>query len=514
MRIRCALLALALLVAACAPKQEAARPTFRVAVMKFQHETCTFCPGGDVTVEDWTRSGPPVSGEALLESDGYIRGFVRQARDYGDMELIGLTSPDNVFGGSSRSWNTKETFDHFLNGMLEELKAQLPVDGVYLALHGAMGVRDVPRPEAEIAKRFREVVGPDVPIAATFDLHGNEDEEFLKYANFSMTTKHYPHFDDGEQGERAARALHRTMSGTYKPTTATRRTGVITPTVYQWTGASPSLEIMERAKRWEARETDVFVSVFYGFPWTDVPDVGATIEVMTNDDQALADSIAKDMSDYVWRVRETFANGKLPLPDEAARMVKAAIAEGKAPVAVGDHSDRIGDATHILRAFEAAGIGKVLYGAITSPTTLETLQAAGAKAGDAFDAEIGGFTDSGGQPYPIKGTVAFVGPWAGYDYTAAISFGEGNLVILVPAYTQITSPGAFKFGPVDPASYDVFVLKSRVHFRGGFDETGFAKTIVVVEAPGPFIGTTFLDALPYEHADLKKFYPYGVPEGR
>ncbi|NJD20165.1 MAG: M81 family metallopeptidase, partial [Gemmatimonadetes bacterium] len=347
MRIKCAVLAVAILAAACAPREEPARPTYRVAVMKFQHETCTFCPGGDVTIEDWTKSGPPVSGEALLESDGYIEGFVRQARDYGDMELIGLTSPDDVFGGSSRSWNTEETFDHFLNGMLEELKAQLPVDGVYLALHGAMGVRDVPRPEAEIAKRFREVVGPDVPIAASFDLHGNEDGEFLKYANFSMTTKHYPHFDAGQQGERAARALHRTMAGTYKPTTATRQTGVITPTVYQWTGGSPSLEIMERATRWEARETDVFVSVFYGFPWTDVPDVGATVEVMTNDDQALADSIAQDMADYIWRVRETFAHGKLPLPDEAARIVKAAIADGKVPVAVGDHSDRIGDATHI-----------------------------------------------------------------------------------------------------------------------------------------------------------------------
>ncbi|MHB1192996.1 MAG: M81 family metallopeptidase [Longimicrobiales bacterium] len=514
MRLRSASLALALLLSACAPQEEAARPTFRVAVMKFQHETCTFCPGGDVTIEDWTKPGPPVSGEALLESDGYIGGFVRQARDYGDMELIGLTSPDDVFGGSSRSWNTKETFDHFLNGMLEELKAQLPVDGVYLALHGAMGVRDVPRPEAEIAKRFREVVGPDVPIAASFDLHGNEDEEFLKYANFAMTTKHYPHFDAGQQGERAARALHRTMAGTYKPTTATRRPGVISPTVYQWTGASPSLDIMERATRWEARETDVFVSVFYGFPWTDVPDVGATVEVMTNDDQALADSIAQDMADYIWRVRETFANGKLPLPDEAARQVKAAITAGKVPVAVGDHSDRIGDATHILRAFQTAGVKKVLYGAITSPATLETLQAAGAKEGDAFEAEIGGITDSGGQPYPIKGTVAYVGPWDSYDYVAAISFDGDNLVILAPTYTQITSPGRFKFGPVDPANFDVFVLKSRVHFRGGFDETGFAKAIVVVEAPGPFIGTTYLDALPYEHVDLKQFYPYGMPAGR
>ena len=110
--------------------------------------------------------------------------------------------------------------------------------------------------------------------------------------------------------------------------------------------------------------------------------------------------------------------------------------------------------------------------------------------------------------------MTYLGPWAGYDYTAAVSFGDGNLVILVPAYTQITDPGGFRFGDVDPGAYDVFVVKSRVHFRRGFDETGFAKTIVVVEAPGPYVGTTFLDALPYEHADLSVLYPYGTPEGR
>ena len=126
----------------------------------------------------------------------------------GDMDLVGLTSPVGVFGGSSRSWNTEETFNHFLDLMIEDLRSALPVDGVYLALHGAMAVRDVPRPEAEIARRFREVVGPDVPIVASFDLHGNEDAEFLRWADFAFTTKRYPHYDAALQGARAARALH------------------------------------------------------------------------------------------------------------------------------------------------------------------------------------------------------------------------------------------------------------------------------------------------------------------
>lgn len=479
----------------------------------FSHETCTFCPGGDTTVEDWHAYSEPRGGEELLRSGSYVRGFTKRAREL-DVELVPLTSPIGVFGGSSRSWNTKETFDHFVDQMMTELEAAMPVDAVYLALHGAMAVRDVPRPEAAIAKRFREVVGPNVPIAGTFDLHGNEDAEFLEWANFAFVTKRYPHYDSYIQGERAARALFLSVRGEYTSTTATRRPGVITPTVLQWTGQSPSMDIMERARRWEAREDDAYVSVFYGYPWSDVPDVGATVHVMTNGDQELADRIADDMDEFIWRVREQFAVGKYPMPDQAAEMVTEAVGSGAVPVAVGDHSDRPGDATHILKAFLAAGIGKTLYGTITSPRTLEAMTEASMAEGDAFDMEIGGFTPSGGTPARIRGTVRYFGEGMGYERVAAIAFGDGNLVIITPAYEQVLYPDEFRIGTVEPDDYDVFVTKSRVHFRRGFDETGYAKTIVVVEAPEPFVGTTFLDALPYEHVNLEDYYPYGTPPHR
>ncbi len=513
-KLVCAALAAMPLWASCAPATDSDDQRFRVAVARFQHETCTFCPGGDTEIEDWHRVSPPLSGEDLLRSGSYVRGFVDRAREFGDVDLIGLTSPVGVFGGSSRSWNSEETFEHFLGLMLEDLRASMPVDGVYLALHGAMAVRGVPRPEAEIARRFREVVGPDVPIAGTFDLHGNEDAEFLRWADFAFVTKRYPHYDAYIQGERAARAVRNVMRGEYRSTRATRKPGIINATVLQWTGQSPSMDVMERARRWESRENDAYVSVFYGYPWSDVPDVGATVHVMTNGDQELADRIADDMSDFIWRMREGLALGTYPMPDEAARLVAGAIANGETPIAVGDHSDRPGDATHILRAFEAAGIGGVLYGTISDPAALAALEEANASPGEPFDRAIGGFTPSGGVPAPISGTLLYLGEGLGYDRIAVVAFGRGNVVFITPAYSQVLYPDDFRIGPVNPDDFDVFVVKSRVHFRRGFDETGYAATILVVEAPEPFVGTTFLDALPYENVDLSQLYPYGTPPGR
>ncbi len=506
-------LAVALMPAGCA--EPAGPGPIRIAVAQFQHETCTFCPGGDTEIEDWTRSRPPLRGEEVLDGDAYVRGFVGQARDYGNVSFVGLESPAGVYGGSSRSWNTRETFEHFTEKILSDLRAALPVDGVYLALHGAMAVRDVPRPEAEIARRVREVVGTDVPIVATFDLHGNEDAEFLRWANGAFVTKRYPHYDARLQGERAARFLIRTVRGDYRPTTATRRPGILTPTVLQWTGQSPSMDIMERARRWEDRETDAFVGVFYGFPWSDVPDVGATVMVMTNDDPDLAEEIAEDMADYMWRLREELAQGDFPLPPEAVRRVREAVAGGLVPVAVGDHSDRSGDATFFLRQAINQGLSRTIFATIRDEHAIEALSLSGAQPGDAFSMEVGGFAGpSSGEPVPMEGTLAYLGPGLGYEQVAAVGFGEGNMLILTPALSQVTSPESLRVGPIDPDDYDVFVVKSRVHFRRGFDETGYARTIVIVEAPGPYVGTTFLDALDYQHAPIAELYPYGVPDDR
>lgn len=486
---------------------------YKIAVARFSHETCTFCPGGDPGVEDWTHSGPPVKGKAALRRSSYLRGFTTRSGELGDMELIGLTSPRGVFGGTSRSWNQEEAFDHFVNLMLEDLQEAMPVDGVYLSLHGAMAVRNIPRPEAEIARRFREVVGPDVPIVGTFDLHGNEDEEFLKWADGAFVTKRFPHYDAYHQGERAAHYLRNMIRGNYTPAKAVRRPPILTATILQWTGQSPVMDVMERARRWENRQPGVYVNVFLGFPWSDVPDVGTSIHVMTNDDQELADEIADDMAEFIWRVREDWAHGQYPQPEEAVRLTREAIEAGETPVVLGDYWDRPGDATWTLRELIKQNVNKVLISALTDQPALEAIWEQDLQPGDPFDMEVGGYTgEQAGEPVRITGTLVWRGSRWSYDKAAAIEFGEGNMLLLAPGYQQNSTPARSRFGPVEPDDYDVFVLKSRVHFRRGFDETGYAKTIHIVDAPEPWFGTVGLDALDYQNIDVRDYYPFGDPD--
>lgn len=499
----------------------AATRKIRIAVMQFSHETTTFLPY-DTTIEDFTYEGSPARGEALLASGpgSYIGGFVKVAREHANVELVGIESPLGSKRGSGSGWITKQTFDHFTNKMIAELKAQGPFDGVYLALHGAAGVRDVPKPEATLARRVREVIGPRGFIAGTFDPHGNEDQDFLRYANLAFCVKYYPHYDGELQGQRAARTLIRCIRGDYKPTTATAKPPIITPSVLQWTGQSPWMDLVQRALVWEARETDVYVSFYYGFAFMDAPDAGMTFQVMTNGNPALAREIADDMGKTAWRLREQLWNAtKVYRHKEGVRLAKEAIQKKSVPFVLADHSDRTGAATWLLQEIIAQDLSDTLIGTICDEQAIEALRKRGVKPGDAFDMQIGGRMDvSAGNPVRVRGKVKTVsgGPGrrggrrsaAGAQLWVSVEFGRNNLLVISPFLAQITDPESFVELGIDINQYKGFAIKSRVHFRRGFYDSGFSKTIFLVEPEQPFIGTIRLEALPYKFVNLKKFWPY------
>ncbi len=488
-----------------------APPPIRIAVLQFSHETVTFLPN-ETTLEDFIYPGSPAKGEALLNSDpkSYMGGFVKVAREFDGIELVGIESPLWPRTGSGSGWITRHAYETFVGRMIAELNADQAFDGVYLCLHGAMAVRDVPRPEAELARRVRQAIGPNKPIAATFDPHGNEDEAFLQHADLAFTGKYFPHYDSYLQGERAARMLVRAIRGDYKPTHATVKVPIISPTVVQWTGASPWMDLVQRALTWEARAPDSYVNVFFGFPWSDVPDIGMTIQATTNGDPLLARTIADDMAGTAWREREALLTSTRIHPiREGVALAKQAVERGETPVVLADHSDRSGHATWLLREIIAQDLSHAVIATIADTAVIERARAA--KPGDAFDMQVGGRVDpSAGEPVQIRGTVVTAAESHGQLWIS-IRFGRDNVLVVSPFLAQIMEPSVIAELGLHPGEFWIFAIKSRVHFRRGFHDSGFARTILLVEPAEPFLGTVRLDRLPYRNVDPRQYYPYGNP---
>jgi len=465
----------------------------RIAVATFSHETCTFCPD-PTTIEDWEFYGPPTA-DILSTGRSYIGGFVNFCNNWGEVELVGITSPRRSRGGSSGSWVTREAFDKYTGLIVEDLKKTSDLDGVFLALHGAMAVTGIMKPEAEIVRRVRSAVG-DIPIVVTLDLHANEDHELSDAADAVVIIKRYPHYDTALMGQNAARIMLRTIRGDYKPVMATRKPGVITPSVFQGTGVSPAMDIMERARRWECLEKDVFVSVAFGFAYADVPDVGATVMVVTNNDQELADKIADDMNDYIWRNREAFAGKILPKTREGVRLAINAARAGKTPVIIADHSDRTGGSSQILEELIRQRAKNFCITTLRDEKAVAKIMAEN-KVGDKIKINVGGYSDKfAGNPVPIDGIVEFAGKLRNDDIVV-VKFGNNNRVILTPHLNQVTDTGIFDNLNINLDNIDIVILKSRVHFRRGFHETGIAGSIFEVDAPG--WGPADLTTLPYKN---------------
>jgi microcystin degradation protein MlrC len=255
------------------------------------------------------------------------------------------------------------------------------------------------------------------------------------------------------------------------------------------------------------------VNVLFGFPFADVPDLGMTIQVLTNGDQKLARTVADDMARTAWRQREALLTStKVYMIPEAVALAKAAVGRGDVPVVLADHSDRSGYATWLLKEIVQQDLSGVLIATITDRRVAERVKAKGAKPGDTFDMAVGGLADqSAGTPARVAGTILNVAEAYGQIWVA-IKFGRDNVLIISSYQVQIMEPYSLAGLGLDIGSFQVFAIKSRVHFRGGFQDSGFAKTILLAEPTERFLGTVGLDHLKYHNIDLSQFYPYGEPE--
>ncbi|MBV9221433.1 MAG: M81 family metallopeptidase, partial [Methylobacteriaceae bacterium] len=200
---------------------------------------------------------------------------------------------------------TRPAFDTLVGEIEQRLRAALPVDGLLLALHGALVVEDQPDGDGEIIARLRKILPESIPIGISLDLHGHITSLMLQPNVFHIGYREYPHIDMYETGLRTARLLLDTLAGRHAPKMALAKRPMIISPVCTRTTDGPLLPIVEEARRMEARGEVLHAALFPVQPWIDVQGLGFAVLVCA-DDTAAAAAAAHRLADMAWRRRADF----------------------------------------------------------------------------------------------------------------------------------------------------------------------------------------------------------------
>ncbi|MET4698165.1 microcystin degradation protein MlrC [Constrictibacter sp. MBR-5] len=496
----------------------------RIAIGGFHHETNTFAPT-KAGYEDFARAAgwPGLSrGAELIPAITGINipsdGFVKVARAAGH-DLVPL-----VWCNASPSAHvTEDAYERIAGMMLQDLAAAGRVDAVYLDLHGAMVPEHLEDGEGELIRRVRGLVGPDVIIVGSLDLHANVTPQMIDGADLLDAYRTYPHIDMSETGARVAHILERIFAEG-RPAKSFRQLDFLIPINWQCTMIEPAASLYRRLASLATGK--VFgVSFTPGFPPADIHHCGPAVFAY-GADQAAADSAANTLASAVEGREGDFA-GRCWQPDEAVAEARSRAATATRPVILADTQDNPGgggdgDTTGVLAALVRAGAEGAVLGLLVDPAVAEQAHAAGegatieaslgGKSGVAGDAPLvgryrveklgsGQFTGTG--PF-YGGSRMNLGPMALLRCEAA----PGVRVVLCCRKVQAADQAMFRHLGVEPAATKILALKSSVHFRADFEP--IAEDILVVLAPGPVV------ALPADlpYVNLRpgvRLGPLGVP---
>ncbi|MCC6469368.1 MAG: M81 family metallopeptidase [Alphaproteobacteria bacterium] len=409
-----------------------------------------------------------------------IGGFLQAARRNG-WTLVPTVAADATPSGKV----TAAAWTELSGTIVDGLERAGKVDGVLLALHGAMVTEDQDDGEGDLLARIRARVGPDVPVIATLDLHANVTDAMASNANALIAYRTYPHVDHVERAEQAAALMQRTLAGEVRPVSAVARRATLDAVDHGRThgdpkDAGPMDRILAEAARIEGEPGVLAVSVHAGFGWADIRDAGPSVAVAADGDRDRARSVAETLIDAVQKTQgqDTVERHSL------AEAIAEARRRGDKPLVLADFTDNpggggYGDATRLLGAMIDAGLVDAALHAINDPDAVRAGQAAGTGAEVTLD--LGGKIDPAyGAPLRVTGRVArltdgsFVcdGPMhkgvrLSHGPTMVLAIG-GIDVIVTSNRMQTTDLQAFLSQGIDPRRKSVLALKSSQHFRAAF----------------------------------------------
>ena len=466
------------------------------------HETNTFNPK-KTTLADFDAG---IGGRlGILRGDDIIRlsrnanntitGFINGAEERG-LQLY----PSLVAGPQTIGLVLDSVFDALTKEMIDRLKKAPKLDGILLFLHGTMVTESHPHADAEVVRRVRQAFGNTIPIVVVHDFHANVSEEIVKMTTVLITYKECPHLDAMDRGMQGARIMADIVSGKVKPTQAIVKPPMLLNILFHNTYAAPLKAITDESKQLEKNPKVLVASVPGGYQYADIPAMGPSVIVVTDNDPALAKREAERLSNMLWNLRPQLA---FNAPD-AATAVKMAMNNGKYPVALMDAGDNIGggsagDANYILsELMKQKADGWVV--AISDPAAVQAAIRSG--VGGQFDMAVGGKTDNlHGDSVRVKGRVR--GLHDGQFIEPAVRHGGGrywdmgisavirvegstidspNYIILTPKRVIPFSIGQLTSLGILPERMKILVAKGTVAPRAAYEPV--AAKIITVDSGG------------------------------
>src|SRR2546423_5114403 len=354
----------------------------RIAVGGFLHETKTFAPT-EATYDDFGHGGgwPAMAQGAdvlrvMRNSNIGLAGFVEAAEAEG-WDMV-ATIP---CGASPCAHVTRDAYERIVKVLVEGIKAAGMLDAVYLDLHGAMVTEHFDDGEGEILRRVREVIGKELPLVVSLDLHANVTPEMVEHADALIAYRTYPHVDMAETGRAAARHLALLLRSKQKFAKAFRQLPFLIPISWQCTSDQPTKGIYQKlaALQGEAVPTPSFRP---GFPAPAFAHFGPSVFAYGRT-QADADAAADNIAALVESHEDDF-DGLIYTPDEGRRHAMGLAKSASKPIVIADTQDNPGaggdsDTTGMLRALvrnKASGATGVIY----DPESARAAHAAGVGA--------------------------------------------------------------------------------------------------------------------------------------
>ncbi len=472
----------------------------RIAFGGFQHETNTFAPS-KATYDDFLKPGawPGLSrGEALFDAIAGINipvaGYVEAARAQGH-ELLPLTWTN----ATPSAHVTEDAYERIAAMLLEDLAALKNLDALYLDLHGAMVAEHVDDGEGELLRRVRDLVGPDLPLVVSLDLHANVTPEMVELSDCLDIYRTYPHVDMAATGRRCAQHLDALLKGEGGRFKSFRQLPFMVPLTSGCTYEGPAKEIYREVKLLAQEPGVTAVSFACGFCAADVPGAGASL-VAYGTSQEAADDAAANLYEAAIERESAFALEALK-PAEAVREAMRIARHSDKPVVLADAQDNPGggansDTTGLLRALiEGRSEGAVLAN-LYDPAAAEAAHAAGEGAEVAL--ALGGHSGVPGDA-PYEGTFKVLrlgdgqctgtGPFYKGAHMklgpTALLEKDGVKVAVASAKVQLADQAMLRHLGIEPAAQKILALKSSVHFRADFQP--LSEAVLVVVSPGPVV---------------------------